>query len=560
MGRSKSRVRRKARKQGLPKGERARIQYRTVAAAVIVGFIAAVGLIPQYWIFAGSQPYATFVFAALFIGIFCIGSFEVIAASIACSGAIALLYPSVFNFQRFVDAASRANPNVFFGDVIINAYYVDFLFPLAERADTSNYSGAGLFIASILVVGAIALTLHYAIRRIEKARLLPELQAGFVKITPRRAVGLASAVMVLIVMSVLTFSVSEGFRTRNTYEVLPHQYATDYHIYKRTYQLMRQGTIFYKALDIATDEDARGLEHSPFWHGPRWVRHPFLFKIWAFVGKRDPNMIFVLALLLAATGLLLVGFGLEKLLPPGTALFVAFAVFPYFFATTTWENLFSTDLWLSLFGVIAFGAFLSGMYSVASVAASLALLSKFQGIFITGLFLLAYVILGVRKRNWRPLAVFAVLTVGVLIWYQIHWNTVAYRYPEILTEEPSKSGSEFLIGWAGLSGIVGRLNWMCNFVGDLYTHFAYYASLYIPLGILGFLIPLLFKRFRASTAGDALFGSAWVASFSLLIGTLGWACQYWGVQVMPVALVGVVVGVLSILYVARGTEEEEQAF
>jgi 4-amino-4-deoxy-L-arabinose transferase-like glycosyltransferase len=212
---------------------------------------------------------------------------------------------------------------------------------------------------------------------------------------------------------------------------------------------------------------------------------------------------------------------------------------------------------MTLFGLIAFASFVNGWHLMASVAASLSLLSKFHGIYLSGIFFLAYLYIFLREKRWQPLVVFLLLLGLTLIWYQVHWTTVEKRYPEILTEDPSKTGSEFMIGWSGSSKIISRLNWMCNFVGDIYTHFEFYASVFVPLGLLGFMLPLLYRRLRQTLHLPLLIGIAWSIGFCLLIGMLEWSCQYWGVQIMPVALLGFTVGCLTLIYALEGNRFQE---
>lgn len=271
-----------------------------------------------------------------------------------------------------------------------------------------------------------------------------------------------------------------------------------------------------------------------------------LFQVWTVVGRTDANNILALAILLAAAGILVIGVALERFVAAGSSPILALVVFPYFTSLLTWEHLFSTDLWMVLAFMLSLGLALNGLVMWAVVAALIGVLFKLQGVYWVGVLLFGVAWAYYRRGELKPLLALIGLGAVVFAWYEVHWRTVATRYPQILTV-PQDKGFDFPLTWPSLAGIWEKLVWMCNFVSDSYTHAVLHGSWFALAGLLGFLAPLAVKSTRERFGSGAFFGAGYIATGCLLIGTLGWISQYWGVHVFPVALVGISVGMATVL-------------
>jgi hypothetical protein len=224
------------------------ISPKSLLTSILVGIIISILLMAQYWIFGGFQPIVTSLLAGVFLGIFFEYFFKIVLAGFFFALSATIIYPLYFSFERMTRAASLANPKVFFGDVILQAYYIDFLFPLAKSSDPSRFSRPIFFILTFIIALGTGWFVFLISSWLKEDKDIDRLRKKFSLKNHRNLLSLFFSLLILLTFILVTYMVSGNFRLRNNEIVYPFKYATDYHIYKRTYQLMKQGSSFTRPL------------------------------------------------------------------------------------------------------------------------------------------------------------------------------------------------------------------------------------------------------------------------------------------------------------------------
>jgi len=531
----------------------------TLLTRFAAGILIALVCIPSYWLFGQYQPYATIIIGGVLSGLLCVRFIEVCFSAAGFSALLCFLYPWLFSVERFMARASTAS-DIYFGDIIMKYYYEDLLLPLARSADLNSINPVALGVASLVGAVVIGNAIGVLVSRVERSNRKNAFYPLPINIAGRGRLSMIVALVLVVSMAVISYGNASAFRLRNNEIIQPGTYATDYHLYKRTYQLMLRGLNYYQALDISTDQDARDLKKSTFWSSPSWVRHPFIYRVWAFVGRTDANAILVLALILSLFTVLLVGLALERLGLYGSGPLVTLLAYPYFVVAVSWENLFNPDLWAVMLLVLSFGL-LANRWRAASIAcAFLSLMCRLQAGIWLGVLLVFYLIQW-RKPFARKLVAMTVAALGIAgVLYVAHWSTIANKYPTILTVDNPSRGIGFPIGWAGWADFSRRLVWISNFMIDQYAYFLFYGVVLVFLGLCGFMVSLFTARrvnLRSSEYMDLVAAPLFIVTFLLALALIPWSSQYWGMYVLPMSFVGIASGVASLLVLMKCTANQQ---
>jgi|GEM_PF-6422598 len=312
----------------------------------------------MYYTAGSFQPYFNIILGGIILGFFSKDLRLILIFSIVSSLTFTTLYPKIFNLSFLQKTLSVQDPLIY-GDVIFKAVFVEIIAKNLMKSDLSHINSFSMFLYSFVLL----LILSAAITRIRSVKILSQykqLKIGQIALHPESLIslGISGVLLLMLILYANTFSYSD-FQIRNSYPVASGNYATDYHIYKRTNELMRdQGFNFYYALNEARHGDIRVIKNPEKEYpipSPLWVQQPFLFYLWKFFGSSSPKGIVFLAAALLFTGLILLFVAFENKLGPGTSIIVLSIVYPFFYLSLGWESLYLPDLWGSLFMMISAG-------------------------------------------------------------------------------------------------------------------------------------------------------------------------------------------------------------
>lgn len=314
-------------------------------------------------------------------------------------------------------------------------------------------------------------------------------------------------------------------------------------IYKRTYELISQGENFYSALHRATQEDARGFKPGDFWQIPSWVRHPFIFKVWSFIGA--PNSVYLFALFLVVLSLFLMGIKIEKILFPGSSLALSLFLYPYFYLAASWENLWNPDLWSAILVLLSFSLLVSDMQIPAVLSAFFAALTRIHALAWLGLVVLYVIHRSIGERRYLYGIALVLAGIFAYVLYKLHWQKVATEHAYLVKSVASGLGTR--TKWNGWDNFITQLNWRANFVTTTYTFHHYYAGILILPGIVGltYFATRLIEDKNDSLAGSFLLALIYTIGMAFYTSIQTLKSQYWGVHFMPFVLLGVAMLLLS---------------
>lgn len=525
------------------------LSLKTFFYALTSGIIVGIASIPSYWIFGSLEPYAMFVIAGIVLGLLAFEISSALIAPVFYSIFAALIYPNIFTIDKYIDSVKNANIPFFYRDVISQHVYIDFLFPLVKSSSLELFGSTSLFFLSLLLSGFISLSTYWIKVNFDILEYIPVSLKKRFPLESSRIISSIFLAMFLLFISNSSFASMGAFRQRNNQVLLPGQYATDFHIYKRIYQLLLEGENFYLAFDRAIDEDARSIRESVnkkpedpgAWPTPRWIRHPFTFYLWKYVGFWNANDILKFALLLVSISLFLVGLGFEKIFPKGAGIVTALFVFPFFFMATGWENLFIPDLWGSIFILLAFGCLLNNFVYPAIFFSLLASMNRIPywlwiGAMLTGLFV-DFII----NKRWKYLAAQIAGFSLVYASFSYHWYLILNRYPFVLTTTKPKGGFNISLKWTGFQVVYERAAVISNYLIIPFTMHHFFGIWFILAGLTFFFLSAVLN-FRNKEERKNLY--VYIVPLAYVVFFLGSVVvqphfsQYWGQHIMPLSLVG----------------------
>ncbi|MCX7832540.1 MAG: hypothetical protein N2440_06550, partial [Actinobacteria bacterium] len=400
-----------------------------------------------------------------------------------------LIWPGVFNqvfFERFV----AINDPLLYGDMIIQAVFGELLFNSANL-NVFQIQTKLLLFSLCFISGFLGYLLSVGFKKINEAfskhhkNLI--LNSSFL-----------FGLIIILTLSVYSFLFPyASFRARIDKPTMPGSYATDYHIYKRTYEILRDNRIsFYQALHQARNEDVRVIKEPDKAYAipsAHWVRLPYLFYLWAFLGSFSPQLIIIFALALFILGYSLVSYAFEKNFFYGSSILYLIIIQPFFYLALGWESLFAPEVWGSLFALISTGLLLNGKLKTSLIFAQLAALSRNLFVVFYAAVFIYVTIRFIATKKKRDLALTIPLGTIFPIAYTLHILNVIQKHRYILTvQNPNVSlGVSFGLD---INQALRNLTYMSNFLTFPYTLHIFYGVVFFVAFILLAILRVLSLR------------------------------------------------------------------
>jgi hypothetical protein len=366
----------------------------------------------------------------------------------------------------------------------------------------------------------------------------------------RAKLWIAAAIVVLLVGSAAYAALvsAPAYRQRVTVEPAAGQYAFDNDLNLVTFYRMRSGLGFYAAYVQAHAGDARKL--YPVVDGKfksvsaSLLREPTMFYFWQAIALGgDFGRIIIWSVGLGMLTLVVLAWGLRPALG-WRAIFVIPVLTPYFIVASSTFNALQPEWWATLLLLCSFALLVRKLTLPALALALTAML--FRETFGLWLLVLA-VLLTLAAWRWRAPRRDAVVAWGALAaglaFIGAHWvmgsaYVISQPAGGLIAYLTSNSGQPldvkffsqmFYLGFP-YAVILAPLGYFGAGFGGLARLFA----LIPPLGMTGYWLAL---RESPLPRYAAVFYIAAFTLFCLIVGATG---QYWGQNVIPLALAGIV--------------------
>lgn len=486
-------------------------------------------LVPLLYGAGRTQPYLNFFIIGYFLAS-TVKFASFLYFEIPVSYAVAtLLWSSIYNPSFFNRAVLVKDPLVY-GDVILKSVFVDLLYSNANFS--FFYPGitiASLFLSAIMVASGVLLSFGLK-KMMSNLKLETKITDTFLLV----------ATLTIILISYSYLDAYKPFFIKINMPVEPGQYATDYHIYKRTLELMKFEKMgYYQALHNARNQDARvirnPLEEYPI-PSPLWVRQPYLFYFWYFITSQTLDSIILVALIIFCLGLLIIAYYLEKFLFKGASFLSLLLIYPFFYLSIGWEEIFLPDLWGSLFALISFGFLLLSQDELSLFFAEIASLCRifFAPFFVAVLFYVVWKNLHAKDYKKAIRNFFLGLIFPVL--YSLHFYNVVNKHSYILTSTQTglSLGTRFAVN---LTQNLKTITWISNFLAFPYTLHIFHGIVLIFLVVFLFALRWVLLQKRLTAMDLIVIGTIFYAiAFSLSTH----ACQYYNATLFPFVIVSLV--------------------
>lgn len=198
---------------------------------------------------------------------------------------------------------------------------------------------------------------------------------------------------------------------------------------KTSYVLDREP--FYRALITAIKYDGRtktAVEYNDRVGIYQWkavpttlfIRQPFIFYIWKYIGQGDLSRVVYFSILFCSL-LLILSFIVSRDMLGEFSYLAPIAIFPFLFTGTVWTNVFFPDWWAGLFYLSGVLLWLSKKYWLSSLFFLGGLMSRGEVTIIIFLIFLFYALF-FKKEALKP---FAIIFLVFLIWFGVHYQRAA---------------------------------------------------------------------------------------------------------------------------------------
>jgi hypothetical protein len=354
----------------------------------------------------------------------------------------------------------------------------------------------------------------------------------------------AAALILIVIAGMVSAGTPVEASASSEKRAEPGSFSYDAAIYRQTHVLMvEEGLGFYDAFVEAASHDSRlesaeAVQDGEFvaWaYSPDFIRLPYVFWLWRAARGLGLN-VYQLAMVVAA--LLLAGsyWAFWRVFATGAVVMPA-VLFPWFVAHTTWVNLFFPDFWAGMFVLAAVMlALRKRWWAAGAFALAAALCREVAAIWLVILVAGAVVALRTadetgrdKPRARRDIVFYGICFVGfaIAVW--------AHRTPAsalIAATAASKSAADMLIASAGRP-LYDRF--LAAGGHNLYP----YGFFLFPPAWLSALAPLGYwlslregsRRVLLTVFG----GSAFWLVFTL---TIGASSSYWGQQYTSLSVLG----------------------
>jgi hypothetical protein len=490
-------------------------------------------LIPLLLTAGKLQPFLNFIVIGFFLAIFGKNRLILVAEAFLTLILASFIWPKIIN-PKFFDATALLPDPLLHGDVVVQSVFGDLM---AYSFNLSIFQDKGPL--KLFVLGVFFIPIGYLFRY-----LIGKLYSAIkqkLKAADRLNESTIFALILIAVLLVYDLAIPYvNIRETVAAKEQPYKYSVDYRIYKRTYELMRDyGIGYYLALNQAVNEDARNVGGSEGWLllTPLWVRQPYLFYFWRFLGSIHPLLILVAAVMLLFFGLSLVIIGFESRFFKGASFLPLSLLYPFYYLSIGWIYLFAPELWASLFMLISMGLLLFGRRVAALIFAGFSMVSR---IIFAGYHLVVGGYLTIRsfiEKRRRDLIRYPLITVFFLLFPAVNYYLVKTKYSFILRGS-SLVKSEPTIGFLGISlkpslaGFAKSLTWISNFLAYPYTLHLYYGTAVLIVGVLAFLGKIIIMR---EFQDEDIIGVV-LAAYILLFVSSNHVCQYYNSIIFPQAL------------------------
>ena len=515
-----------------------RIDTVCIMRGVWIGITILILVTPSYWLFGKFEPYLLFTFAGIAIGLSIDQWWESVLATSVYALAVAFIYPRFFTLAAYAHTINNADP-LFYGDIILRYIYVDALLPLVATSSLETWSAAGLLAVAFLYVFSVSLGFFWLKNQTTLFQKLPgRLRESAVR-DPARAIGVVVTAIASVALLVTTYQALGPMIERVSTGFDPGTYQTDYHIYERTYALMREGRGFYdshlEAIKGHIGVQEQGDTAYPRFT-PMWVRHPFTFYLWRVLGIRDVSDPVRLAPFIVLAAILLVSFGFERFGVGAVALPLLLFIYPFMWMAMVWEDFFSPDFWGGLFMLLSFGFLLNKRWHAGIVAGVAAALCREQLWFWAGAVFVATAIYAFRSKRWGYAIASSSGLAVVVGSYLLHWHTLATSYKELVAPKATTSPVAFVNStW---SEALPRIERVTSYLTLPYSMHRYFGFWFLILAIVFFVAALIRFRSQLSLFSALTTGATYITLYLLLLKYQPHQSQYWGLHILPLALSG----------------------
>ncbi|MDO8881049.1 MAG: hypothetical protein Q7W44_09685 [Coriobacteriia bacterium] len=353
----------------------------------------------------------------------------------------------------------------------------------------------------------------------------------------RRLVGWATIGVVALGFVATAWPATEPLRDLVRTEPADGEYAIDYMINVRTVHRMADGDPYYDAYFYSASHDVRLINEDAFdetgfttnWGSPFLIRQPWMFWIWRVTALfGGVGSVVTFSMMAAASVLVLAYWAFRDHVGEG-AVFLGVVLYPVMLLSTVWLNVFQHDWWTALAVLASVFALSRKQLVVAMCFALLATLMRevmvvWLVILTVGAFMAARKDASARKAVVAGAILLAIFGVALFV----HYGAAQSIISDAAT---GTDGGAFLVKNMGRPLEVKVLP-ATSYMMFPYGMFSFPAAVFLPLGIVGLWYALRRDRWLAWLA--ASLPAFWLV-FYLVVGP---SSSYWGQHVMPLALIG----------------------
>lgn len=502
------------------------LSFKDVKVVFFVPIFLVAILTPLLLVGGKLQPWLNFFILGFFLSLW-FKDLRLLLFSGTLSGLLSLqIWSLLLNPSFFLNTLNIRDPLVF-GDVIFGSVFENLLYATLNF-DFSGYPVIFKAVGFVLFFGA-GYYFQSLIQRITKSSL--KKKTAVIEFLPFYV-----SLIILLVLLLYSFFFSYGSQRAKLAQTLEKgEYATDYSIYKRTYELMKNsGMSYYRALNKAKNEDARNISDPSAWSIPTpfWVRQPFVFYLWKFLGMINPQLILIFALFLFFAGFFLIALYSERHLFKGSSLLLLSIIYPFFYLSFGWEEIFLPDFWGSLFLLISVGLFLNLRFFSSLFFAQLASLCR---VLYAGFYLVVFVLVVFRFAKDGLKRTVPAFFIGSLfpVLYIFHILNVLNKHSYLLTAKTQSFGLGIIFN-LNPEQALRNLTWISNFLSYPYTFHLVHGVVWLFVSILLFLLSLIIKG-KNVNSGNLIFGLS-VTLFSIVFSASNHVSQYWNAILFPQVL------------------------